>query len=129
MSDIKRALADMAPEDADRVRVSFATVDPDRDDGARMTEYLAKFVDDGQVLRTDDPAALKSAAASFGVSYQVTTNEDGEVEVGHTGDVFAVNSEGTVVMQWPFGTDPESLASDLTSLLDAEAEQTLEGSA
>ena len=129
MSDVKRALADMEPEDAARVNVGFVTVDPNRDDGERMVSYLSNFVEDGDVMRTDDPAALKAAADGFGVGYEVVTNEDGEIEVGHTADLFAVNSEGTVVMQWPFGTKAESLSADLTSLLDTEAENASEGTA
>lgn len=121
LSGVKRALADMDPQDAAKVGVGFITVDPDRDDGERMASYLANFVENGDVMRTEDPKALKAAADEFGVGYEVVTNDDGEIEVGHTPDLFAVNSEGTVVMQWPFGTAAESLSRDLTSLLRAEA--------
>ncbi|MEZ5267755.1 MAG: hypothetical protein R2789_04015 [Microthrixaceae bacterium] len=47
----------------------------------------------------------------------MTTNEEGEIEVSHTGELYAVDDTGTVVMQWPFGTSYESLTRDLRSLL------------
>ena len=79
--------------------------------------YVSNFVDDGVALRTDDDAALRAATDAFGANYEVSTNADGDVEVAHTGELYAVDDSGTVVMQWPFGTSYESLARDLRSLL------------
>ena len=84
--------------------------------------YVTNFVDDGLALRTDDDAALRTVTDAFGADYEVTTDDDGDIEVSHTGELYAVDDAGTVVMQWPFGTSYESLARDLRSLL-AEAEQ------
>ena len=50
------------------------------------------------------------------------TNAEGDVEVSHTGELYAVDDSGTVVMQWPFGTTYESLARDLRSLLGEAAQ-------
>ena len=55
----------------------MATVDPGRDSAEVLTGYLRSFVPDGHPLRTDDDAALASAAEAFGASYEVTTTDDG----------------------------------------------------
>ena len=44
---------------------------------------------------------------------------DGEVEVGHTSYLFAVDDTGTLVLSWPFGTSADDLAGDLRQLLAA----------
>ena len=83
---------------------------------------MTNFVEDGQALRTEDDTVLRSAADAFGANYNVETNAEGDVEVSHTGELYAVDDSGTVVMQWPFGTTYESLARDLRSLLGEAAQ-------
>lgn len=122
MSDVRKALAELPPEEAERVGVAMVTIDPARDTAEVLDGYVTNFVDDGLALRTDDDAALRAVTDAFGADYEVTTDDEGDIEVSHTGELYAVDDSGTVVMQWPFGTTYESLARDLRSLL-AEAEQ------
>ena len=86
-----------------------------------LAEMAVEFVEDGIALRTEDPDQLRAAADAFGADYEVSTNDEGEIEVSHTGELYAVDQNGTVVMQWPFGTDFESTTRDIRSLL-AEAQ-------
>jgi protein SCO1/2 len=117
MSDVRRALGTLDEQDRAKVSVSMVTIDPDRDQGDGFTDYVSRFIADGAALRTDDPAALRAAAEAFGADYEVVTDTEGEVEVSHTGDLYAVDDQGRVILQWPFGTSHESLARDLSSLL------------
>jgi protein SCO1/2 len=117
MSDLRRALSTLDEQDRADVSVSMVTIDPARDQGAGFANYVSRFIADGAALRTEDPAALRAAADAFGADYEVATNAEGEVEVSHTGELYAVNDQGRVVLQWPFGTDHQSLARDLQSLL------------
>ena len=64
---------------------------------------MQSFVAGAHAIATDDQAALQSVAGPFGVSYEVRTAPDGEVEVGHTSYLFAVDDAGTLVLTWPFG--------------------------
>lgn len=121
MSDLRRALAELPTEEAERVDVTMITIDPARDTPEVITDYVHTFIDDGTALRTEDDTALRAAADAFGANYSVETGDDGEIEVAHTGELYAVDGSGTVVMQWPFGTSAESMTRDLRSLL-AEAE-------
>jgi len=119
LSDLQAALGELG-EDAERVEVAFVTVDPGRDVGEQLTSYIGFFTDGrGHALRTEDPDLLAAAAEPFGVQYEVTTNDEGEIEVGHTASLFVVDDRGRLLLTWPFGTAPEVLAADLAWLLEA----------
>jgi protein SCO1/2 len=117
MSDLKRALAQLPEEDADRVEVVMVTIDPDRDVDEKLAAYVGTFIEDGQASRIVDPAALQATADAFGASYAVSTAEDGEVEVSHSADLYVVDDQGEIILQWPFGTRYEDIADDLSALL------------
>ncbi len=117
MADLGAALDRLDDEEAARVDVAMVTVDPDRDTPV-LADYVQSFVADAHALATDDPAALRAAAAPFAVGYEVVTRPDGEVEVGHTDLLFAVDDTGTLVLNWPFGTSVADLAADIRQLLD-----------
>jgi len=116
LSDVRSALAELG-DDASRVQVAMATVDPMRDTPDVMTGYLRSFVPDGIPLRTEDDTVLRSAATAFGASYTVTTGDDGGIEVAHTGHLYAVDDQGLLQITWPFGVTDEDIASDLEILL------------
>lgn len=117
MSDVRRVLAALPEEEAEKVGVAMVTIDPARDTAEVLTDYVHNFVEDGVALRTDDDAQLRAAADAFGANYDVRTNDEGDIEVSHTGELYAVDDTGTVVMQWPFGTSHESITRDVRSLL------------
>jgi protein SCO1/2 len=126
MSDVKRALEALPAEQRDRVQVDMVTIDPDRDTGEKLTEYVTTFVPDAQALRTEDPALLRSAATAFGADYRIEPGPDGEPEVSHTAELYAIDDTGRIVMVWPFGTNRKDLAEDLGRLLGGELPPGLE---
>jgi protein SCO1/2 len=105
-------------DDGARVDVAMATVDPDRDTDAVLTGYVQSFIDGAHALRTDDASALRSAGDAFGVSYEVTTQADGTVDVSHSGSTYVVDDVGNVVLTWPFGVTATDMQGDLAQLLD-----------
>ncbi len=119
MGDIKLALARLG-DDAAKVSVAMATVDPARDTPENLTAYVRTFVPDGHALRTTDPAALRTAADPLGVSYEVRTTVEGRVEVDHSAFVYIVDDEGRLLLQWPFGVKSLDMARDLQTLLRAQ---------
>lgn len=109
--------------DADKVTVAMATVDPERDTGPVLVDYLGRFFKQrpAQALRTDDPTQLQTVADGFGVQYEVQKQANGKVEVGHTSLVFAVDDQGRIIDAWPFGMDDHAITDDLRILLSREA--------
>ncbi|MEN9507418.1 MAG: hypothetical protein RI958_3344 [Actinomycetota bacterium] len=108
-------------DDAERVDVAMATVDPARDDGDTLTGYVQSFVEGAHSLRTDDVALLREVTDSFGVSFGVETNDQGQVEVSHSSLLYVVGEDGLMKLSWPFGTNSTDMASDLRVLLGEAA--------
>jgi cytochrome oxidase Cu insertion factor (SCO1/SenC/PrrC family) len=122
LAGVKLALRRLGT-DADKVTFAMATVDPERDTGPVLVDYLGRFFKQkpAQALRTDDAAALQTVADGFGVQYEVQKNAAGKIEVGHTALVFAVDDQGRIVDAWPFGMDDHAITDDLRILLSREA--------
>jgi len=114
---LKSALTTLG-DDASRVSLAMATVDPNRDTGEILTGYVQSFVPTAHALRTDQPDDLQAVADLFGVSYDVSTADDGTIEVSHSGAMYVVNDQGDVVLTWPFGVVSADVAADLELLLD-----------
>ena len=49
--------------------------------------------------------------------YEVTTLEDGTVDVLHSGSLFAVDDSGQLTASWAFGTPSADLMNDIDILL------------
>jgi len=120
LADVRSALRDLG-EDAERVDLAMATIDPDRDTPEVLSPYVQSFVDDAVALRTTDDAELRTATDVLGVQYGVETNDEGEIEVIHTGSLYAIDDQGRLLVTWPFGTPAEDMAADLDLLLDRTA--------
>ncbi len=116
LADLKSALRDMG-DDADRVQVAMATIDPDRDTDEIISRYVQSFIPGAHGLRAQDDDSLRAAADVFGADYGVTKASDGRVEVAHSPWLYAVDDEGILGVVWAFGADPEAIAADLTDLL------------
>jgi len=74
-------------------RVLFVTVDPERDSGEHLRQYLDAFSKDFQGVRGDE-AALKPLMESFGaIAYKVPAS-DGSYSMDHTATAFWVDRQG-----------------------------------
>lgn len=117
LSALRQALRDLG-DDALRIDLAMATVDPGRDTDTILTGYVQSFVSGAHALRTTDDAALRAAADAFGASYQVTTAADGTVEVAHSGAMYVIDPTGMVTLTWPFGVTSDDIRGDLAQLLE-----------
>ena len=109
------------PEDlAAQVSTVMVTVDPDRDNEL-LPGYVESFVADAVAAGTTDADELAAAAEPFGVSYDVTTNDEGDIEVSHSGFLYLVDDQGHLVVTWPFGTSSSEMAADVEQVFAAQA--------
>lgn len=115
LNEVRKALKTIG-DDASRVDVAMVTIDPDRDTGELLDDYVKSFVDDGHALRTDDADLLRDVADGFGASYSVTKDTSGEVEVSHSGNLYVVDDTGALVLQWPYGLPAKAISNDLAIL-------------
>lgn len=116
MADIRSALARLDPEVAERVTVSFVTVDPERDTGSDVRDYLGLFFDEQAAnvaaLRADAGTDIDDAAAQLGVTYQVADHPPGDerYDVAHSAITYVIDDTATVVRELPFGATAEEFA-------------------
>lgn len=123
LSDLGRALDRLDPSQRRRVRVAFVTVDPERDSARVMHAYLRHFVRGGHALRTEDPAQLAAAREAFRVTATRITYPGRDPDAygfEHSAATYVVDAAGRVVLEWPFGTRPSDMETDLRTLLDRE---------
>ncbi|MCC5951952.1 MAG: SCO family protein [Acidimicrobiia bacterium] len=116
MVDLRGALAELG-EAADTVDVAFVTVDPERDTPEQLDNYLDHFFDRYVALRPSTVDELRAAEEAFTASSEITVNGAGVVEVAHSATTYVVGPDGTVLVEWAFGTTPELMADDLRLLL------------
>ena len=79
MADWAITLRRLPEELAAQVSTVMVTVDPDRDNDI-LPGYVESFVADAEAAGTTDADVLAAAAAPFGVSYEVITNDEGDVD-------------------------------------------------
>lgn len=120
LADWTVALRRLPPEIADQVSTAMVTVDPERDNEL-LTGYVQSFVPEAVAAGTLDADRLAAAAEPFGVSYDVTTNAEGEIEVSHSGFLYLVGDDGRLLVTWPFGTSSQEMAGDVQQLFEAQA--------
>ena len=117
MFDHTVALRRLPDDMSERVETVMVTVDPERDEDI-LTDYVRSFVPDAEGAGTADPDRLADAAEPFGATYEIVEGPAGEIEVSHSGFLYAVNDQGELVVAWPFATSSEEMAADMFQLLD-----------
>jgi len=105
---------------SDDVDFAFVSIDPDRDSAEVLTNYVEAFLDNGIALRTDDADQLAVAADAFNVIYDIRENDQGELEVGHTPNIYLIDDTGKIILTWLFGVLTDDLVSDLSIMLDRQ---------
>lgn len=119
MSDLKSAKRDLGAL-GEKISVAMVTVDPKRDTPEVLDSYLSHFFADYHALRTEDMTVLKGAETAFGASSEITPKPDGTYDVAHSAAAYGVDSNGKLVIEWPFGTRGEQIATDIRILLGEE---------
>jgi protein SCO1/2 len=100
---------------ADAVQVVYVTVDPERDDAARMKNYLGVF-DPSFVGGTGRPEALASVRKSYGIVAVKHPMGDSYV-VEHSSSIFLIDRQGKLRAMMPYGHAAGDFVHDIKLLL------------
>ncbi|HEY4957021.1 MAG TPA: SCO family protein [Caldimonas sp.] len=100
---------------ADAVQVIFVTVDPERDDAARMKAYLAAF-DASFVGATGTPEALAAVRGNYGVTARKHITTDGYV-MDHSSSIYLIDRTGKLRALMPYGRSAGDFVHDVKLLL------------
>lgn len=103
---------------ADKLKILFVTIDPDRDTLDNLGLYMEAFENDFIGLRDDTPA-LQSLLDEFGVvaTKRVVGESALSYLMDHTASVFLIDSSGELRMQYLYGTNYRDIVHDLQLIL------------
>ena len=100
------------------VQVVFITVDPARDDAARLRTYLAPF-DPGFVGLTGSQAQIDAVLKAFGISATKRMVEGSKTDytMHHSSYLYLIDRQGMQRAMMPFGHSADDYVHDLQLLL------------
>jgi protein SCO1/2 len=119
LSDMAQALKLLRPEDARKIQVLFASVDPERDTPETLRAYVPYFHPDFLGLY-GTPGQVARAAREFRVVYRkhVEPGATGYL-VDHSAGSYVVDAQGNLRLYLPFAMPAADIAHDLSALLRA----------
>ena len=101
--------------DADKVRVVFVTVAPERDTQNVLKEYMAAFNPTFTGAYTD-PEHTRQMAKQFQVVYEKVGSGPNYI-VNHTANLYLLDENGRTVVSVPYEAKPETIAHDIKQML------------
>lgn len=108
--------------DAATVQVVYVTVDPERDNAARIKSYLAAF-DPSFIGGTAKPDTLAGVRKSYGVVATRLAHPAGDPSgygMNHSTSVYLIDREGRLRAMMPYGREAKDFVHDLKLLLAAK---------
>ncbi|MEA3151216.1 MAG: hypothetical protein QOD56_2155 [Gammaproteobacteria bacterium] len=109
--DISQILHVLGP-DADRTRVVFITVDPERDTQGVLKDYLSSF-DPHVTGLTGDLPEITQVAREYRAYFKKVPLDGGEYTMDHTAITYLMDKEGRFVSPFSLKRTPEAAAADL----------------
>jgi protein SCO1/2 len=88
MGQVSTMLMDLDP--AQRPRMVFVSIDPERDTPELVGTYVSHF-DPGMLGLTGDPDQVENLAGQLGVAYQQVPDQQGGYSMDHSAAIFLLN--------------------------------------
>ena len=116
LADLAQALHLLGAQ-ADRIRVLFVSVDPQRDTLAVLKSYVSAFAPQ-MVGLTGDQAELQALTKRYRVAYRLgKPDAQGNYVVYHSSAIFIFDPHGQVQLLASYSNRPQAIAHDLKQLL------------
>jgi protein SCO1/2 len=112
LASARRKLGDQAS----KVQVVYVTVDPERDDVARMKKFLGSF-DASFVGGVGTRGEIDAAQKSYGISSSKKLYADGGYTIGHSSSIYLIDRNGGLKAVMPYGHTADDFVHDLKILL------------
>jgi protein SCO1/2 len=98
-----------------QVQPIFITIDPERDKGTAIKDYVAAFGPDFIGL-TGAETDIKAAEKEFRVYAKKHPTKDGDYDMDHTSIIYVMDASGRFVGNFTQETDPDQMAATLAEL-------------
>ena len=112
LAQVRKKLGAQAGE----LQVIYITVDPERDDAARLKKYLAGF-DPTFVGGTGSDAQLAAVRKDYGIAAEKVAGPDGSFT--HSSFIYLIDRDGRLRALMPFGHPADDYVHDIRLLLAA----------
>lgn len=117
LSLLSAALHALTPQELERVQAFFITLDPARDDVARLDEYASYFNEKIKGI-AGTAEEIAEVAARYGAIYRQTeADENGNYSVDHSSRIYLLDGEGKLRKILQHGTSSEATLAELRLLL------------
>ncbi len=113
-----KIVMDKLGADADKVRVVFITVDPERDTPEVLKAYMAAF-NPSFIGAYTDPDNTKKMAKQFQVVYEKEGAGPNYI-VNHTANLYLLDENGKTIVSAPYEAKPEAIVHDIQQMLAAQ---------
>ena len=113
--EISTMMEDLGPE-ADKLNVSFVTVDPERDTAQVMSDYISPF-DNRIVGLTGSTEQVADMTKAFRVFSRRVNLDDGDYTMDHTATIYLMDAEGAFAGTIAYGEDTETALGKLRNLI------------
>ena len=112
MATMTQAVNALTPVQAEKVKLVFVSVDPERDTPELLAEYVSYFHANSIGL-TGTEDELEKAAALYGVQYYQVEMEDSSFgyAVNHSGALYLITADGALRFIFPHGV-PASVVNE-----------------
>ena len=112
MATMTQAMNGLTPQQAERVKIVFVSVDPDRDTPELLVDYVSYFHANSIGL-TGSKAQIETAAELYGVQYYKVEMEDSSFgyAINHSGALYLITDDGALRFIFPHGV-PASVVYD-----------------
>jgi protein SCO1/2 len=114
LAEMAAALKALGP-DAERVQVVFVTLDPERDSGKTLADYVGAFDPRFIALRGDE-AATQRVAKEFKIFYE-KRKQGASYTIDHSAQAYVIDPQGRLRLLVRHDRIGQDLAADLRTLL------------
>ena len=115
LQDMANAV-DMLGDKKRDVAIVFITVDPERDTGPVVKDYVSAFEAPITAL-SGTPAQIAAAAREYRVYYAKHPEKDGGYSMDHTSIIYVMDPRGRFVTNFTHENAPDQIAAKLRTLL------------
>jgi cytochrome oxidase Cu insertion factor (SCO1/SenC/PrrC family) len=115
LSDMVDAMRQMGAQ-ASAVQPIFITIDPERDGGQYLSDYVAQF-DDRLIGLGGTAEEITKLASDYGISYTKIPTKNGDYSFRHSSEIFVLNPQGQYQVTFSHMSDGYMMASKLLELM------------
>lgn len=110
LSTISDALKQMTASELEAVQALFVSIDPERDNTARLEEY-SQYFHESLIGATAEPDVIEAIADQYGISYEFIETDLGAAGyiINHSSAIYIVNKSGDLVSILPFGVSADAI--------------------